>query len=623
MKRFFRIVLACLLCPALLSGCKGPSADTSDSQAESSAFENSVPEGVIPGGDIFMEDPGPFAEDMAYSPGDHVENFRAELCDGTVVTLKTLLQDHELVMINVWATWCNPCVMELPVMNAAWEQYKDKVALVALSPYDDNEAVAQFRTENGLTLPMGADTIGADSLVQEGYPTTVLIDRFGTYVYYECGMILDEEEFFRMWEPFLGEDYTESRVVYSMSESRYTGEYCPEQQLNDALCPDGSITFRHPEDPALWPFMPQEDGIINTTEQQDGADAAVTATITATAGQVLALDYSIDLEPGMDYLSLSVNGEEVKGFTGTVQGSYAWEFPEDGTYEVMLLVTKDEVSSPEAGFCLLKKAALLSGEEAAAALAAVEETPHSLADIDMEVEFLTGGVKEIIITADSREVAQVLDGFTLWLVPSPDKTVRYRTLIGEELDAARAATGLDSDGVLHVCSLTEADETGYLCEGPLSCVEEGGYESTYLYLFPNTADMGLGRVMMLFVNEENVNYFVDMYMRDDNGNPFPGIHWEYADGTQPSTTDIAASTAPGYEIFMIDQDGQPVDGAMVNICTDDACSPVVLEGGYFSWDSDPCTYVIHVLAVPEGYSFDETAEYTMTGGALTIIIHRD
>ncbi len=79
--------------------------------------------------------------------------------EGKTFTLSEALKDHEAVLINFWATWCDPCKNEFPMLNKVYEEVKDKVAFIALSkePKDTAEKIEAFRQERGLAFPMGRD----------------------------------------------------------------------------------------------------------------------------------------------------------------------------------------------------------------------------------------------------------------------------------------------------------------------------------------------------------------------------------------------------------------------------------------------------------------------------------
>ena len=92
--------------------------------------------------------------------GQAVPDFTAEDTEGNTFSLSEALKDHEAVLINIWATWCPPCRQEFPDLNEAYEQYKDRVAFIALSSErnDTLSVIADFRTENGITFPMGRES---------------------------------------------------------------------------------------------------------------------------------------------------------------------------------------------------------------------------------------------------------------------------------------------------------------------------------------------------------------------------------------------------------------------------------------------------------------------------------
>jgi thiol-disulfide isomerase/thioredoxin len=90
----------------------------------------------------------------------------------------------KLVLLNLWATWCAPCVREMPGIQKLHEAMaKDGLQVLALS--EDRGAahvVEPFLKENGLTaLPvfLDAKSTAMKALKLRGLPTTLLIDRQG------------------------------------------------------------------------------------------------------------------------------------------------------------------------------------------------------------------------------------------------------------------------------------------------------------------------------------------------------------------------------------------------------------------------------------------------------------
>ena len=149
--------------------------------------------------------------------GQPFPDFTAADTEGNSFTLSAALEDHEAVLINFWATWCIPCRQEFPFLTEACGKFGGRVALIALSadPRDTMEKVAEFREENGLSFPMGLD-VGLELynyIHGFGYPATVIVDRFGNAVFYHDCAFNSAEDVERVLETFLGDGYTESKVL--------------------------------------------------------------------------------------------------------------------------------------------------------------------------------------------------------------------------------------------------------------------------------------------------------------------------------------------------------------------------------------------------------------------------
>lgn len=99
--------------------------------------------------------------------GDVAPDFTAELSDGTSITLSE--QTDKVVLLNFWATWCGPCVEEMPAFEKLEQEYGEEVVILAVNSMEDKETVNQFIEENGYTFPIAYDVEGA---IGEKYPTT-------------------------------------------------------------------------------------------------------------------------------------------------------------------------------------------------------------------------------------------------------------------------------------------------------------------------------------------------------------------------------------------------------------------------------------------------------------------
>lgn len=90
----------------------------------------------------------------------------------------------QVVMINLWASWCPPCRAEMPAIEKVYQAYKAQglIVLGVNTTFQDTEADAQaFVREFGLTFPILLDRDGAASRRYQlrGLPSTFFIDRRG------------------------------------------------------------------------------------------------------------------------------------------------------------------------------------------------------------------------------------------------------------------------------------------------------------------------------------------------------------------------------------------------------------------------------------------------------------
>jgi peroxiredoxin len=101
----------------------------------------------------------------------------------------------QILVLNFWATWCPPCVEEMPVLQAARDAYQSKGVEIVGIAIDNAEKVRSFRDKMSLTLPLLVAGAGGTALgkslgnLSGALPYTVLIDRSGGVAQRKLGQI--------------------------------------------------------------------------------------------------------------------------------------------------------------------------------------------------------------------------------------------------------------------------------------------------------------------------------------------------------------------------------------------------------------------------------------------------
>ena len=153
---------------------------------------------------------------IGIEPGDAMPDFTVTLTDGSTATLSELLKEKDLVVLNLFASWCGPCKREFPEMDAVYQASKDRMEIIALSaePEDTMDIITDYKATNGLSFPMGLVNADLSFLKISAYPTTLMIDRNGKVGLVKVGAFVDRAEFESNVNHFLADDYSGEALAF-------------------------------------------------------------------------------------------------------------------------------------------------------------------------------------------------------------------------------------------------------------------------------------------------------------------------------------------------------------------------------------------------------------------------
>ncbi|MBD5134126.1 MAG: redoxin domain-containing protein [Clostridiales bacterium] len=123
--------------------------------------------------------------------GDPSLDFTVQMADGSSFTLSE--QAGKVVMVNFWATWCGPCVRELPDIARLYEEYSsgEQVKIVTINVGESVSTVQRFLDRQSYTIPVAFDT---NRIISGRYnitniPRTVIFNKDGTVSWDHIGAL--------------------------------------------------------------------------------------------------------------------------------------------------------------------------------------------------------------------------------------------------------------------------------------------------------------------------------------------------------------------------------------------------------------------------------------------------
>ena len=315
------------------------------------------------------------------SVGDIMYDFEYTTTDGTKFKLSEALKTHKAVVINFWYDGCSWCEVEFPIMETVYRNqggdaegngtYDESIALIALSDRDSLSAIQNYKNNfdlDGLDITMATDG-GAvtQAFGVVGWPTTVVIDRYGMVALKEEGALTTERPFRILFDHFRSDNYVQQKIssleeITPIEKPSDFGVVMPDSDDFAAAFEEDdanlNITYSNdPEDEVSWPFIIDEFGgetvVRPSNDYREASYAQLFATVTLNAGDVVAFDYFSSTEFGADRLYVLIDKKDIYSISGESSfdkdsGAPIWKTcfcyvaEETGTYEIALCYIKDD-----------------------------------------------------------------------------------------------------------------------------------------------------------------------------------------------------------------------------------------------------------------------------------------
>ena len=529
------------------------------------------------------------SDSLSYGLGDTIQDFTFTTYDGETIAFSDVLKEKEAVLINIWATWCGPCKNEFPYMQQAYEEYRDRVEVIALSceRSDTNDVLAAFAKEYGLTFKIGQDPVGfLEALGIGSIPTTMMIDRFGTICLIESGAQPSKEAFERMFDAFLGDDYTESVLYHGVPGFKPNVPSASEVELAAAL----DAVAVNPTNALTWPMLPAEkDGrqvLASSNAGHASSEAAVTAKLSAKAGDAIVVTFKTSTERIFDLMKIRVNGKLVKVFSGEHDWmDYVIPVVDDGEYDVKVSYVKDQQG--EAGADTIWVDSISVEEDAETAI--LRNPVYPVAE-KLTIQVQGTSAREIVME-DATGLLQYTFGDARYFIATAPKAKVHATMTSDcEPESAFFYTNgrivplmdsLQDDVYAMEFAIDSADTTGYACTAVM------------LYLDPMGTEY---QAAVVFQDEKNVEL---LCQHNNLGS------WKYA-GAAEVNSELSLPSQVEYVFKCVDADGNPVEGVMLQICDESTCQVLITDAsGSCTMSAAPYEWEVHILMAPAGYFADQ------------------
>ncbi|MGM9969593.1 MAG: TlpA family protein disulfide reductase [Anaeroplasma sp.] len=328
--------------------------------------------------------------DYTYVAGEAIYDFTLkEVGTNENINLSKLFENgKKVVMLNFWYMSCSACMSEFPCLNSAYEtkidgttKYSDELEIICINPgVNDNDTpanVLNYKLVNDFSLTFAMDNKNSDGTSYmtslfgiQYYPTTIIIDKYGTISQIHIGAITEINEWTALFDEYISANY-EHKFTPSDPENgtslkepnvQFPNEGVLEAILNGKDLGNNDLNIKYrpysvkendpkydqiaEEEKYSWPFIPSEDGscVIPSNVGENNSFAIMYTDVALKAGEVLSIEYFASCEKA-DYLYVFIDGQivaQISGLSTEWETIYLYPAIIDGTYELAFSYIKDD-----------------------------------------------------------------------------------------------------------------------------------------------------------------------------------------------------------------------------------------------------------------------------------------
>ena len=284
-----------------------------------------------------------------YRLGDVMHDFAYTDASGNRHLLSDTLKSKRAVVLNFWYINCTYCNLEFPDLQETYNSYKGTAEVIALNHTDSAPAIRDYQETNGYDFHMVYDTTNVTGKFDfSGYPTTVVVDRYGVVAYQYSGAIA-KSRWRSLFAMYTADNYTQDDIATPPTEDdpgdtskewvKPEGVATPDyykfkELLGNSFADEATKFYSEPNEEdaeANWPWtVDTHDGRITLTATNAGADpsyAILYIDLSLKKGDIVSYDYNVLNDENFEALYVIMktdptapSGDLLKEYNGTSDG---------------------------------------------------------------------------------------------------------------------------------------------------------------------------------------------------------------------------------------------------------------------------------------------------------------